>query len=161
MVLQKRLAWWLGIIYLVLFCGALWIWASYLKTDLLEYFKTSLHIIANYNAGMSIFPASFKKLTALTYLVFGVQVIFTCYQVFDKERQDFSTYLILAFSLGISFVLMKYSFLRADSGHLTAYVKLLTYSGIFLISYCSIQAIRRFYMLLFTMGTTSILLYLN
>lgn len=148
MVIQKRLAWWVGIIYLIFFCGVLWIWAAYLKTDLLEYFKTSLHIIANYNAGMSIFPASFKKLTAATYFVFLVQVIFTFYQIFDKERQEFSTYLILAFSLGISFVLIKYSFVRADSGHLTAYAKLLTYPGILLISYCSMQAIRRFYMLL-------------
>lgn len=148
MMIQKQLAWWHGLIYLFVFVGLLWGWAYLLHTDLPAYFTTSLHIIANYNEGMSVFPEGFKQLTALTYLVFGVQVIFTFYQVFDKERQDFSTYLILVFGLGISFVLLKYSFLRADYGHLTAYVKLLTYLGIFLISFCSIQAIRRFYLIL-------------
>jgi hypothetical protein len=148
MVIQKNLSWWLGFIYLLFFAGTLWVWAAYLHTDLPAYFKTSLHIIANYNAGMSVFPIGFKKLTALTYLVFGVQVVFTFYHIFVKERQDFSAYLLLAFSLGISFVLLKYSFLRADSGHLTAYVKLLTYVGILLISYSSLQVIRRFYLFL-------------
>ena len=148
MLIQKQLAWWLALIYLIVFVGLLWVWSVLLQTDLLSYFNTSLHIIANYNAGMSVFPTGFKLLTALTYVVFGVQVLFTFYLVFVKERQDFSTYLLLAFSLGISFVLLKYSFLRADSGHLTAYVKLLTYLGIFLISFCRIPAIRRFYLLL-------------
>lgn len=148
MVIQKNLSWWLGLIYFAFFAGSLWVWAAYLHTDLPAYFKTSLHIIANYNAGMSVFPTGFKKLTAFTYLFFAAQVVFTFYHIFDKERQDFSTYLMLAFSLGISFVLLKYSFLRADSGHLTAYVKLLTYLGIFLISFSSLQVIRRFYVLL-------------
>ena len=148
MVIQKRLSWWLGVWFVGLFVVALMAWAQYLDTNLFLYFKTSLHIIANYNAGMSVFPDAFEKMTAVTYGIFLLQVVFTLYLVMYAPKQAWSEYFLLATGLGISFVLLKYSFVRADSGHFTAYVKLMTYVGLLIVAHSSLLAIQRIYLLL-------------
>ncbi|MEY4987849.1 MAG: hypothetical protein RL567_1628 [Bacteroidota bacterium] len=147
MVIQKRLVWYLGILWAGLFIVALMAWAQGLDTNLLLYFKTSLHIIANYNAGMSVFPEAFEKMTALTYVVFLFQVFLSLYLVMKAPLQAWSEYFLVATALGISFVLLKYSFVRADSGHFTAYVKLMSYVGLLIVANSTLLSIRRIYLL--------------
>jgi hypothetical protein len=148
MVIQKRLVWYLGILWIGIFVFALMAWAHFLDTNLLLYFKTSFHIIANYNAGMSVFPESFEKLTAVTYVVFLLQVFLSLYLVMKAPWHAWSEYFLVATALGISFVLLKYSFVRADSGHFTAYVKLMTYVGLLIVANSALLSMRRMYLLL-------------
>ncbi|MHA8075751.1 hypothetical protein [Aquirufa sp. TARAVU-A1A] len=146
MLIQKRLAWYRGLVIASIFVLLLMAWAFYLNTDLLLYVTTSLHIIANYNAGMSVFPDAFEKLTALTYGIFILQVIITLYFVLNVYRKTWSEYFLLATGLGISFVLLKYSFVRADSGHFTAYIKLMTYVCILIYAFTEQLSMKRLYL---------------
>lgn len=148
MTIQKKIKWWHLVGLICGFSGVLILWAFFLQTDLLAYFQTSLHIIANYNAGMSVFPEGFKFMTAVTYLLFVLQILWTIYWLVEKDDQTLSDFFLVILGLGISFLLLKYSFLRADSGHLTAYVKLITYVGILLIARVTSIYIRRFYYVL-------------
>jgi hypothetical protein len=146
MLIQKRLAWYLGLVIACIFVLLLMAWAFYLNTDLPLYVNTSLHIIANYNAGMSVFPEAFEKLTAITYGIFILQVLISLYFVLNVYRKTWSEYFLLATGLGISFVLLKYSIVRADSGHFTAYIKLMTYVCILIYAYTEQQSMKRLYL---------------
>lgn len=145
MVIQKRLGWYWGLMIACIFVLLLMAWAIYLNTDLVLYVKTSLHIIANYNAGMSVFPEAFKRLTALTYGIFILQVFLTLYFVLNVFKKTWSEYFLLATGLGISFVLLKYSFVRADSGHFTAYIKLMTYVCLLIYAFTEQKSIKQIY----------------
>ena len=121
--------------YVGIFLFSLVVWADYLHTDILMYVESSFHIIAFYNSGMSVFPVGFRKLTALTYGLFVLLLMASFYFVIGTEKQRLREYFLLATGLGIAFILLKYSFVRADSGHFTAYIKLMTYVCLLLYSF--------------------------
>lgn len=146
LVIEKRLRWWIALLYMVVFVLALQVWADYLHTNLSMYFKTSLHIIANYNAGMSVFPEGLKKLTALTYGLFLLQFSLSIYFFCRVEKSAWREYFLVATGLGISFVLLKYSFVRADSGHFTAYIKLMSYVCILIFSFVESKVFKQIYL---------------
>lgn len=146
MVLENQIRWWTGLLYVGIALLGLILWAGYLHTNLLLYCTSSLHIIATYNAGMSVFPEAYEKLTALTYAVFSVQLLISIYFVYRASKQSWRTYLLLATGLGISFVLLKYSFVRADSGHFTAYIKLMTYACILIYGFVELKVLKQVYL---------------
>ena len=146
MVLENQIRWWTGLLYVGIALLGLILWAGYLHTNLLLYCTSSLHIIATYNAGMSVFPEAYEKLTALTYAVFSLQLLISIYFVYRASKQSWRTYLLLATGLGISFVLLKYSFVRADSGHFTAYIKLMTYACILIYGFAELKVLKQVYL---------------
>jgi hypothetical protein len=146
MVIIKQIKWWIGLTYVGIAVLGLMVWAAYLNTNLLLYCTSSLHIIATYNAGMSVFPEAYEKLTALTYAFFSSQFFISIYLVYRASKQSWRTYFLMATGLGISFVLLKYSFVRADSGHFTAYIKLMTYVCILISAFAENQLLKQVYL---------------
>lgn len=145
LVLEKRMLWWEGLMYVGIFLFSLVVWADYLHTDILMYVESSFHIIAFYNSGMSVFPVGFRKLTALTYGLFVLLLMASFYFVIGTEKQRLREYFLLATGLGIAFILLKYSFVRADSGHFTAYIKLMTYVCLLLYSFSAQRLIKQIF----------------
>jgi hypothetical protein len=146
LVIEKQLKWWIALLYMVVLGLTLQVWADYLHTNLSMYFKTSLHVIATYNAGMSVFPEALKKLTALTYGLFALQFSLSIYFFSRVEKPAWREYFLVATGLGISFVLLKYSFVRADSGHFTAYIKLMSYVCILIYSFAKSKVFKQIYL---------------
>ncbi len=146
MVLEKQIRWWTGLLYVCFIVLGLIVWAAYLHTNLLLYCTSSLHIIATYNAGMSVYPEAYEKLTAITYAIFSLQLLISIYVVYRTSKQSWRAYFLIATGLGISFVLLKYSFVRADSGHFTAYIKLMTYVCVLIYVFSEHKVLKRVYL---------------
>lgn len=102
-----------------------------LKTNLFHYFYSSLQVISGYNDAMSIFPENRLRLVMVSFLIWGIATLLGLFYavrtLIQKRKLSLSlidNLFVWACSIVISFILVKYSFVRADDGHMTAFVKL-------------------------------------
>ncbi|MFC5411473.1 hypothetical protein ACFPMF_19275 [Larkinella bovis] len=126
---NRQLTWAELIAMLGFLGGLLGLGAYWLHTDLRQYVVSSFYIIDGYNESQAIFPENRLRLVALSYGSFLLQLLAVgwymrqCY-VFPYKRKDLKGNLFTLFwVLGLSFIVLKYAFTRADDGHITAYVK--------------------------------------
>ncbi|GAB3278911.1 hypothetical protein GCM10027347_53400 [Larkinella harenae] len=115
----------LGLQILLVVLGAYW-----LRTDLIRYVTSSVHVITGYNESQAIFPHNRLRIVAFSYASFLLQVFLALVYVVKRvagrqklDRQHRNTIFALFWALTISFIVLKYAFTRADDGHLTAFVK--------------------------------------
>ncbi|KAA9354717.1 hypothetical protein [Larkinella humicola] len=104
--------------------------AHFLHTDLVNYFISSLHIISGYNESQAIYPDNRLRLVLLSYGMYLLQIATTLLYFYTlatsankPKNKPYAALFSLVWLLIISFVLLKYAFTRADSGHLTVYIK--------------------------------------
>lgn len=104
--------------------------AHFLHTDLVNYFISSLHIISGYNESQAIYPDNRLRLVLLSYGIYLLQIatiLLYFYTLatssYKPKNNPYAASFSLVWFLIISFVLLKYAFTRADSGHLTVYIK--------------------------------------
>jgi len=113
---------------MAIFIGIL---AFVLKTEVFNYFYSSLKVISGYNEAQSLFPENRLRLVIVSF------AIWVCFLALGSIYiiRDFLHYKTLNINLldnvffwgcgaFIAFILIKYSFVRADDGHITAFVKL-------------------------------------
>ncbi|RCR71400.1 hypothetical protein DUE52_00225 [Larkinella punicea] len=125
---QKTGRWFLfqvAILLVLLMTGA-----HFLHTDLVNYFISSLHIISGYNESQAIYPDNRLRLVLLSYGMYLLQIATTLLyfytiktSVYKPKSNPYAALFSLVWMLIISFVILKYAFTRADSGHLTVYIK--------------------------------------
>ncbi|RFS15869.1 hypothetical protein [Emticicia sp. C21] len=119
------------ILYMISSALVTWLLALLLKTDLLSYFYSSIKVISGYNAAQSLFPDSRLRLVVVAFLIWGILIALGVFYAVRNLLQQKKLSLplvdnlfIWGCSVVITFILVKYAFVRADDGHITAFVKL-------------------------------------
>lgn len=127
----KRLTLTEFLIYIISSAVVSWLLAILLKTDLIPYFYSSIKVISGYNAAQSLFPDSRLRLVIVAFLIWGILIgLGVFYAVRNLIRQKklslslVDNLFVWGCSVVIAFILVKYAFVRADDGHITAFVKL-------------------------------------
>jgi hypothetical protein len=127
----KRLTLTEFLIYIVSSAIVLWLLALLLKTDLLQYFYSSIKVIGGYNEAQSLFPESRLRLVIVAYLIWGLLVglgvVYAVMNLIQNKKLSLSLFdnlFVAGCTIVIAFILVKYAFVRADDGHITAFVKL-------------------------------------
>jgi hypothetical protein len=127
----KRLTFTEFLFYIIGSAVISWLLALLLKTDLLQYFYSSIKVIGGYNEAQSLFPESRLRLVIVTYFIWGllvgIGIIYAIRNLIHNKKLSlplFDNLFIWGCSIVIAFILVKYAFVRADDGHITAFVKL-------------------------------------
>jgi ABC-type cobalamin transport system permease subunit len=127
----KRLTLTEFLLYIISSAVISWLLALILKTDLLQYFYSSIKVIGGYNEAQSLFPESRLRLVIVAYLIWGLLVslggVYAIRNLIQNRKLSlplFDNLFIWSSSIVIAFILIKYAFVRADDGHITAFVKL-------------------------------------
>ncbi|MBA4851623.1 hypothetical protein [Emticicia sp. BO119] len=127
----KRLTFTVFLFYIIGSMIALALLSFWLKTDLLQYFYTSIKVISGYNEAQSLFPESRLRLVIAAFLIWGtligLGIFYAIKNLVQNKKLSLSlidNLFIWGCSIVISFILFKYAFVRADDGHITAFVKL-------------------------------------
>ncbi|MFN3850274.1 MAG: hypothetical protein ACK4NY_12640 [Spirosomataceae bacterium] len=134
LAISKRITIKLAAIFLVSTVIALILASKFLNTDLLNYTISNLHIISGYNEAMAVYPSNWSIIVAFSYLTFGIitliifgYIIFNIKNVLNLNNiKKLDDIFLLLSVVTISFILLKYGFVRADEGHVTAFAKLVS-----------------------------------
>lgn len=124
--------------------------AKILNTDLFAYFYSSIQATNGYTEAMSTYPDNRLRIVLVSYLIFGLLIAASAFYV-GKTILKFKTltvnqldniFVIFCVAL-ISFILIKYSFVRADDGHITAFVKLANLPFLLLPLFCTDKLMKK------------------
>ncbi|MFN3488325.1 MAG: hypothetical protein ACK4YV_04295 [Emticicia sp.] len=135
---------------LVFTLTALALSAKILNTDLFAYFYSSIQATNGYTEAMSVYPSDRLKIVLVAYLIFGLLIAASVFYV-GKTALKLKTltisqldniFIISCVAL-ISFILIKYSFVRADDGHITAFVKLANLPFLLLPLFCTDKIMKK------------------
>jgi len=147
---SKRLTFRNLIFALVFTLSALPLSAKILNTDLFAYFYSSIQATNGYTEAMSVYPSNRLKIVFVSYLTFGLLIAGSAFYVGKialklktlKINQLDNVFIISCVAL-ISFILIKYSFVRADDGHITAFVKLANLPFLLLPLFCTDKLMKK------------------
>lgn len=140
--------------------------AQLLHTDIIDYTLSNLYIISGYNESMAVLPLFKWKIVISIYIVGGLMCLCTVvygitlisnYKQVDYHKLD--NLFLLGTSLGLAFVLTKYSLVRADDGHITSFVKLISLPLFLVIYFIKQYKIRFIYIGLILLNFASYLLF--
>jgi hypothetical protein len=140
--------------------------AHLLKTDIIDYTLSNLYIISGYNESMAVFPLFKWKIVISIYLIGGL--MFLCTTVYgitilsDYKHMDYhklDNLFLLGTSIILAFVLTKYSIVRADNGHISSFVKLISLPLFLVFNFIRQYRIRFIYLVLILLNFASYLLF--
>ncbi|RYU95598.1 hypothetical protein [Emticicia agri] len=127
----KRLSLTEFLLYIISSALVLWVLSLLLKTDLLQYFYSSIKVISGYNEAQSLFPDSRLRLVIAAFVIWAILValgiIYAVKNLMQYRKLSLplvDNLFVWGCSVIIAFILVKYAFVRADDGHITAFVKL-------------------------------------
>lgn len=105
--------------------------AFLLKTNLFHYVYSSLNVISGYNEAQSIYPKDRLRLVIIAFILWGLVIGLGVFYISRNLIQNrkltpalIDNVFVWGWSIFISFILIKYAFVRADKGHITSFVKL-------------------------------------
>jgi len=117
----------------------LWVMAFALKTDLTAYFFSSFQVISGYNEAQSVFFSGRLKIISTAFFIWFVLLFlggYYCVRYIIQNKKITTPFadnvFIWCLSVVLSFILIKYAFVRADEGHISAFTKLVTLPLLFL-----------------------------
>lgn len=151
------------IVFMTLFTVAL---AYLLKTDLIDYTLSNLYIISGYNESMAVLPLFKWKMVLSIYVIGGLMLL--CTTVYgivvlrDYKHMSYTqldNLFLLGTSILLAFVLTKYSIVRADNGHISSFVKLISLPLFLVIHFVSQNKIRFIYLSLILLNFGAYLLF--
>jgi hypothetical protein len=166
LTLTKRLKVIEGISFILLILLFTLSLAQLLHTDIVGYTVSNLYIISGYNESMAVLPLFKWKIVASIYLVGALMclcTIFYCITLASNYKQvsyqKLDNLFLLGTSLGLAFILTKYSLVRADDGHITSFVKLISLPLFLVIYFIKHDYIRFIYTGLILLNFVSYLLF--
>ncbi|GAB3504291.1 hypothetical protein [Emticicia fontis] len=154
------------LLYLISSAIVLWLLAILLETDLLQYFYSSIKVISGYNEAQSLFPDSRLRLVIAAFTIWGLLVglggLYAIRNLIQYKKLSLplvDNIFVWGCSVVIAFILLKYAFVRADDGHITAFVKLANLPLLLLPFFATHQLLKTGGWVLITLNIISYLIF--